>query len=163
MAWFMNYYQCRCGNIWTGEWSYNRDDRCMGCYKMVTPNDDDDLSIIVQAWRVVTTAGGNHVIKECADMDAEKFVVLRSADDADDEPSYRIVAEFPATQWVRSWADHAADMVRCFGLDVLSHEQAEMMIHEQIIDKCQRRGVNTKAAMPPACAWPPSTISSGRP
>lgn len=43
-AWFLNYYQCPCGNTWSDEWSCTCDDECSECGLSISPDESDDLS-----------------------------------------------------------------------------------------------------------------------
>jgi hypothetical protein len=64
MAWFLNFYRCdRCRKIWTDEWSCTCDDECPHCgFRDMSPFNSEDLT--------------------------ELIVVLRSPDEAEDDPDY---------------------------------------------------------------------------
>lgn len=126
MAWFNKHYECPCGATWSDEWSCECNDRCPDCNKEIEAYDSDDLTIIMD---------------ECANTGA--FLVLRSPPDAEDDPRYQLVAEFPVAEWTRGWAEYAAELLRQ-SPDDLSQEDAESLIAEQVVDKCRRRGVNTR-------------------
>lgn len=77
MTWFLNKYVCEsCGRLWTDEWSCACNDDCPHCgARHMEPFDSHDLSEVI-----VPAAGG--------------YAVLRSADDAEDDPEYVTVARF---------------------------------------------------------------------
>ncbi|MCK1367900.1 hypothetical protein IVB47_26445 [Bradyrhizobium sp. 62] len=77
MAWFLNFYRCgRCNKIWTDEWSCTCDDQCPHCgFRDMTPFNSEDLT------ELIVTEGG-------------KFVVLRSSEEAEDEPDYEELGRF---------------------------------------------------------------------
>ncbi|MGJ5039662.1 MULTISPECIES: hypothetical protein [unclassified Bradyrhizobium] len=77
MAWFLNFYRCeRCAQAWSDEWSCMCDDECPHCgARDMSPSRSEDLTELIL---------GN---EDC-------FVVLRSADDAEDEPSYEELGRF---------------------------------------------------------------------
>jgi hypothetical protein len=78
MAWFLNFYRCeRCDRRWTDEWSCTCDDKCPRCGAQdMTPFRSEDLTELIE-------------------RRGEKFVVLRSADSAEDDPSYGEIGQFP--------------------------------------------------------------------
>lgn len=39
--WYINEYDCDCGNSWTGEWSCCCDEECGKCGKDVSPTDSE--------------------------------------------------------------------------------------------------------------------------
>jgi predicted nucleic acid-binding Zn-ribbon protein len=77
MAWYRNYYWCaRCSRVWSDDWSCMCDDDCPHCgARHMSPFASDDLT------EIVVPRG------EC-------FVVLRSPDTAEHDPSYEEVAEY---------------------------------------------------------------------
>lgn len=77
MAWFLNHCRCdECGETWDDEWSCTCDDDCPSCgSRHMSPYDSDDRTLIIEDYN-------------------GRFVVLRSADAAEDSPEYREVAEF---------------------------------------------------------------------
>lgn len=79
MAWFLNFYHCeRCGRAWTDEWSCMCDDECPECgARDMSPSRSEDLTELI-------------VRRE------DRFVVLRSPDDAEDEPGYEELGRFPS-------------------------------------------------------------------
>ncbi len=141
MSWFLKRYQCVCGETWEDEWSCACNDRCPSCNKEIETDDYDDLSVIVEARK----AG-----EECGDKDAEVYVILRSSPDASDKPDYEVIAAFLVSEFTRGWVEYAAQMIRPYAPDELSQEEAGDMIGEQVIDKCRRRGVNTRIDPAPA-------------
>lgn len=77
MAWYRNHYHCGdCGTDWEDEWSCCCDDECPNCGSSDwSPVESDDLTEIV------------------CDV-GDKFVVMRSPQNADDKPRYIPVASF---------------------------------------------------------------------
>jgi hypothetical protein len=77
MAWFVNHYRCGdCGETWDDEWSCMVDDDCPKCRsRHWTPFESVDLTEIIEP-------------------KGDKFVVLRSPDNAEHRPDYRAVAFF---------------------------------------------------------------------
>ncbi|WP_316194242.1 hypothetical protein [Bradyrhizobium sp. SZCCHNRI3052] len=77
MAWFLNFYRCeRCAQAWTDEWSCMCDDECPHCgARDMSPSWSEDLTELIL-------------------RNEDCFVVLRSADDAEDEPSYEELGRF---------------------------------------------------------------------
>lgn len=93
MAWFLNFYRCkRCRKVWTDEWSCTCDDECPHCgFRDMSPFNSEDLTeLIVQ--------------------EGDKFIVLRSSKDAEDDPDYEELGRFAtpdaAKEFLRS---HQAD------------------------------------------------------
>jgi DNA-directed RNA polymerase subunit RPC12/RpoP len=88
MPWFRNLYLCsECGGTWQDDWSATCDDDCPHCgARHMSPCDSDDLT---------------YLIKE----DDGEFVVLRSADDAEDSPRYQRVFRTNSKQTAQEWID----------------------------------------------------------
>lgn len=78
MAWFMNFYRCdRCEKVWTGAWSCTCDDECPHCgFRDISPFNSEDLTELI-------VEEGN------------RFVVLRSSEEAEDDPDYEELGCFP--------------------------------------------------------------------
>lgn len=74
LAWFRNIDQCyRCSQDWEDEWSCMCDDECPSCgARYASPVDSEDVTYLIERY--------DHY-----------FVVLRSSDDAAEEPDYREV------------------------------------------------------------------------
>ena len=77
MTWFLNFYRCgRCARVWRDEWSCMCDDECPHCgARDMSPFKSDDLTELVAP-------------------DGDQFVVLRSPDNAEDDPDYEEVGRF---------------------------------------------------------------------
>ncbi len=77
MAWLLNFYRCdRCRKIWTDEWSCACDDECPNCgFRDMSPFNSEDLTELI--------------VEEHG-----KFVVLRSSDEAEDDPDYEELGRF---------------------------------------------------------------------
>jgi DNA-directed RNA polymerase subunit RPC12/RpoP len=88
MAWFTNFYRCsECGNSWHDEWSAICDDDCPHCgARHMSPDDSDDLTVVIED-------------------DDGKFIVLRSADDAEHSPDYKRVFTASSVQRAQEWID----------------------------------------------------------
>jgi hypothetical protein len=72
MSWFLNKYHCPlCGSSWEDEWSATVDDKCPVCGRNYSPEDSEDLTIVVQR------------------IGVNLFVVLESPSCAEDRPMYR--------------------------------------------------------------------------
>ena len=89
MAWFRNYYRCaRCSFEWKDQWSCMCDDDCRRCgARHMSPYESDDLT---------------GVINERHGM----FLVLRSADTAEDMPNYEEVAKFPTVDEAKTYLEN---------------------------------------------------------
>ena len=81
MTWFRNYYKCAgCGGEWEDEWSSQVDDDCPHCgARHMSLYESEDLTEII-------------------DKKDGAFVVMRSADTAEDSPKYEEIARFPTLQ-----------------------------------------------------------------
>lgn len=79
MAWFNNHYRCPgCGARWEDQWSCTCDDDCPECgERHLSPRKSDDLSVTVD--------------QEHRDSGIV-WCVLKSSDEAEDDPDYRTVA-----------------------------------------------------------------------
>lgn len=77
MAWYRNHYHCGdCGTDWEDEWSCCCDDECPECgSRHWSPLESEDLTEVT----VICPAG---------------VAVLRSPENADHRPRYRMLAEF---------------------------------------------------------------------
>ncbi len=77
MAWFLNFYCCeRCAHAWSDEWSCMCDDECPHCgARDMSPSRSEDLTELILS------------NEDC-------FVVLRSPDDAEDQPAYEELGRF---------------------------------------------------------------------
>ena len=77
MAWYRNFYNCTdCGTSWEDEWSCCCDDECPECGSGDwSPYESEDLTEVIE-------------------QRGEEFAVLRSPEDADDRPSYSVIAKF---------------------------------------------------------------------
>lgn len=86
--WFCNHYQCpSCSTEWNDEWSATCDDDCPACHtRHIAPTDCDDLTIIIVA-------------------ELDRFVVLRSSDEAEHEPDYRPLASFSTRDQAEAYLD----------------------------------------------------------
>ena len=86
MAWFLNFYRCgRCRKVWTDEWSCTCDDECPHCgFRDMTPFNSEDLT---------------ELIVEEGDI----FIVLRSAEEAEDDPDYEELGRFPTRDAAREF------------------------------------------------------------
>ena len=90
MPWFRNLYLCtECGGTWHDNWSATCDDDCPHCgARHMSPCDSDDLTVIVDG----------------PDEDGV-YVVLKSADDAEDSPNYRCVFRTNSKERALEWDD----------------------------------------------------------
>lgn len=118
MAWFLKRYECACGETWQDEWSCACNDRCPGCNKEIETDDYDDLSVIVEPQRMAMSPNGNPLIEECADKNAEKFVVKLSDHGAEDDPEYLIAAEFKTRAEAEAFAAKLSTLVGDWGFKV---------------------------------------------
>jgi len=77
MAWYLNHYTCdRCGGGWSDEWSCMCDDDCPQCgARHMSPYASDNLTWVVE-------------------QQGERFVALRSPDDAEHGPQYLELVSF---------------------------------------------------------------------
>jgi len=91
MAWFRNYYRCaRCRHEWSDEWSATCDDDCPKCgARHMSPYDSDNLTVIME-------------------QEGFCFAVLQSADTAEHDPDYRMIASFPDRGQAQRFANFAA-------------------------------------------------------
>jgi hypothetical protein len=108
MSWFRKTHECPCGNTWTEEWSCLCDDECSRCGKDIEVSEDEDLSIVVEEIQMVQFEG--------ADPNAPAPPVWRvmiSPATAEDDPDYRMVAEFAN----RIEADELAKQLPYIGQD----------------------------------------------
>ncbi len=81
MAWFLNQYECEeCGETWEDEWSCMCDDDCPHCgARHMETCSSVDLTEVIEAV-------------------GDSFLVLRSSVNAESEPDYRILVEFPTRE-----------------------------------------------------------------
>jgi hypothetical protein len=93
MAWFLDIYRCgRCKKVWTDEWSCTCDDECPHCgFRDMSPFNSEDLTELI--------------VEE-----GEQFVVLRSSEEAEDDPDYEELGRFAtrdaAREFLRSHEPH---------------------------------------------------------
>lgn len=100
MAWFLNSYHCKaCKTSWQDEWSCACDDECPECGDDLSPEDSDDLTVIVEGCEVgVSPAtaehGGGHDWRTFASPEkAERFAArVRRLMAADKLPSFNAFA-----------------------------------------------------------------------
>ncbi|RUU81431.1 MAG: hypothetical protein EOS05_08360 [Mesorhizobium sp.] len=92
MSWYANHYECyRCGEHWVDEWSCMCDDDCPNCgARHATPIESEDLTRLIVP-------------------DASDFVVLRSPDNAQDQPDYEEIGRFASNALAKRFLDAAAN------------------------------------------------------
>ena len=93
MPWFRNLYCCsECGGTWHDDWSATCDDDCPHCgARHMSPFESDDLSWLVEG-----------------PDDEGVYTVMRSADDAEDDPNYQVVFTTSSQEKAQDWIDEHA-------------------------------------------------------
>lgn len=92
MAWFRKSYTCPCGEEWSDEWSCLCNDKCPSCNKEIEPDEDEDLTVIV-------------------DGEPGAFRVLMSPGFASDSPCYEVVKTFLTRKEADAFAKELTEVV----------------------------------------------------